>query len=75
MRCEILAYQEKADLPEKLHEDWCTEVVEDGFSPWEAWGRQAVGIASTERLKMERQMAATADKKQSVFAITFPGSE
>ena len=43
--------------------------------PARAWGGQAVGIAPTERLKLRRQMAAAAGKKESVSFSFFDGGE
>ena len=39
VRCKIFACQEKSGLPDKLHDDWCEEVVEDGFGPNESMER------------------------------------
>ena len=39
--------------------------------PARAWRGQAVGVALTERLKLRRQMAAAADKKESVLLSLF----
>ena len=59
VRREMLSNQESRVFSEKIHENWCEEVVEDGFwSPRERGGGQAFGIAPTERLKLRRQMAA-----------------
>ena len=37
------------------------------------WRGQAVGISPTERLKLRRQMAAAAGKKESVFLSLYGG--
>ena len=39
--------------------------------PARAWSRQAVGMALTERLKLRRQIAAAAGKKESVLLSLF----
>ena len=54
---------------EKLQEDWCEKVAKDG--PCERWGGEAVGVAPRERLKLRRQLAAAAGKKESVSLSLF----
>ena len=52
---------------------WCSHLPKEiafcrrmGLVFARVWRRQAVGIAPTERLKLRRQMAAGAGKKESV---------
>ena len=60
VRCEVFLRQEESRFPQKLNEDWCEEVVEDGFGPCGVW--QGLGISLAERWKLEQQMAAAAGK-------------
>ena len=46
-------------------------MTEDGPGPARVWRGQVVGIAPTERLKLRRQMAAAASKKESVSLSLF----
>ena len=46
-------------------------LLRTGLVPARAWGGQAVGIAPTERLKLRRQVAAAAGKKESVSLSLF----
>ena len=55
---------EELRFPEELHEDWCEEVVEDGFGPCES-------VERAERLKLRQQVAAAAGKKDSVSLPLF----
>ena len=74
LRCEILACQEKSGLADKVHEDWCQEVVENGFGP-----RESVEVTSRCRCANGKTDVEEADdsssKKEVGFALTFPGSE
>ena len=47
------------------------KLLRTGVVPARAWGGQAVGIAPRERLKLRRQVAAAARKKESVSLSLF----
>ena len=71
MRREVAQDQEESSSSDDLHENWCEEAPEDGFGPCEKVTRTGIAISPTETLKLRRQMAAAARKKESVSLSVF----
>ena len=67
----VLDYQEEQGFPKELHEGGCQEGVTTGYGASEVLGNPRRGdIASTERLKMRRQMAAAAARKKNTTSLS-----
>ena len=63
VQSEILAHQEEQGLSKEQHGGG-EKLSRAGMMPARTWGVHAVEMASTERLKLRRQMVATAGKKE-----------
>ena len=63
VRCEVLFGWEELRFPEELHEDWCEEVVEDGF-----WSLRECG----EGRKAEVEAADGGSRGQERLSVVTP---
>ena len=61
----------KSGLPEKLHDEWCAEVVEDGAPLASAWRGQAVG----HKAEVEEADGSSSRQEGVGVAPAFHGSE
>ena len=71
MRGEILTYQKIRIFQKSYMRTGARKLLRTGLVLVRAWRGQAVGMAPTERLKLRRQMAAAAGKKESVSLSLF----
>ena len=66
-KCEVrFSFIRKIGPSRKATRTGVRKLSRTGLIPARAWGGQAVGIASTERLKLRRQIAAAPGAKESV---------
>ena len=65
-RVRFSLVRKNQNLPEKLHENCGEKTFENGLGPCES-----VEGGGTERLKLRRQVAAAAGKKESVSLSLF----
>ena len=61
-------------LSKELYESGVKKLLRAGMMPPRTWEVHALGMAPTERLKLRRQMAAAAGKKEYDFSVLIHGS-
>ena len=71
MRGEILTRQDDRIFQKHYLRIGARKLPRTGLAPARAWCVQAVGMVLTERLKLRRQMASAACKKESVSLLLF----
>ena len=76
VRCGVFFCQEESRFPKELFEDWCEEVVEDGFGSCESGGRASCGYCAHRKgLKLRRQMQARKGRCRYLFSLKVNGLE
>ena len=71
MRDVRLSGKNQSGLPEKLHEDWCEEVVEDGFGPCDSMERTSRWHRSYRKAEVEEADGGSSSRQEGV-GIAFP---
>ena len=74
VQSEILANQETKAFQKNYMKVVVNKLLRAGMVPARTWRVHAVGIAPTERLKLRRQMAAAACKKEHDLVVIVHGS-
>ena len=69
VRCEILAHQEKSNLPEKFNEDWCDKAVGNGFGSRESVARTSRWHRAHRKAEVEE--ANGSSRKEGVSLSPF----
>ena len=72
MWCEILHYQEKSSLPEKLHEDWSEEVAANVLGPCGSVGRSSRRHRAYRKAEVEE--ADGSSSRQERVSLVFASS-
>ena len=69
VRCEILAHQEKSNLPENFNEDWCEKAVGNGFGSRESVARTSRWHRAHRKAEVEE--ANGSSRKEGVSLSLF----
>ena len=58
--------RKKSNLQQKLHEDWCEEVVEDGFGPCDSVGRSSRWHLACRKTEVEKADCSSRQERVGV---------